>query len=62
MLCDVVPYTEKGEPGNCFIMAPDRVQAWIAEHAAELLEQGYVRIAVTDHVPTRIVGDRRGKR
>jgi hypothetical protein len=35
------------------------VAAWVEAHAAELLDAGYVRVVVTAHVPTRVVGDRR---
>jgi hypothetical protein len=59
MLKDVTPYTTSGEPGLLYIMAEGHVSAWVREHVAELIACGYVRLAVTEHVPTRIVGDRR---
>jgi hypothetical protein len=58
-LKDVTPHTKTGQPGLCSIMAEEAVTKWIWAHAAELVVEGYVRLIVTDHVPTRIVGDRR---
>ena len=62
MLRDIAPYTARGERGNVIILDEENVQAWIEANAAELLAQGYVRVVVTDHVATRIVGDRRRRR
>lgn len=59
MLRDVTPYTANGEPGMVSILSAANVDAWVRDHVAELVAEGYVRLVVTEHVPTRIVGDRR---
>lgn len=56
-LQDVLPYTKRGELGLVRILAAKNVQAWVEDHAAELLEEGYVRVVVREHLNTGCVGD-----
>jgi hypothetical protein len=61
-LIDLVPIDARGERGMTRIIRRENLTAWTEANAATLLEAGYVRVIVTDHVPTRAFGDRRMSR
>lgn len=48
-LKDVTPYTAGGEAGVVHILDAQHVERWVEEQAQELLDLGYVRVAVTPH-------------
>lgn len=50
MLVDVTPYTARGEAGLVFIMEEGFVEKFLAANLAELVADGYVRVAVTRHL------------
>ena len=49
----ITPYTRQGAPGLCLIVDEANVQATVQKYAQELLDDGYVRVVVTERHPTR---------
>lgn len=50
MLVDVTPYTARGEAGLVFIMDSSHLQAWLQANLVGLVADGYVRVAVVEHL------------
>ena len=50
-LKDVTPYDEKNQPGLVFIMDETKVLTWVEKNVQALVDEGYKRIVVTDHIP-----------
>jgi hypothetical protein len=48
VLVDVVPCTRDDKPGLRVIVEADQVDAWATANAASLIEQGFVRLVVTE--------------